>query len=59
MEMKMKSITAKEAEKLMIKLGLCIPDDHQKTFYATDIEETEVWDFDNKKERDECVKEHS
>lgn len=49
MEMKMKSITAKEAEKLMIKLGLCIPDDHQKTFYATDIEETEVWDFDNKK----------
>jgi hypothetical protein len=53
--MKLKSITAKEAERLMNKLGLCVPDDYKKTFYATDIEETEVWDFDTKKERDDYV----
>jgi hypothetical protein len=39
----------------MNKLGLCVPDDYKKTFYATDIEETEVWDFDTKKERDDYV----
>ena len=36
-----KAITAKQASKLMEKLGLCFGDDG-RTFYATDEEETEV-----------------
>ena len=49
-----KAITAKQASKLMEKLGLCFGDDG-RTFYATDKEETEVWEFDSKRERDEFV----
>ena len=49
-----KAITAKQASKLMEKLGLCFGDDG-RTFYATDEAETEVWEFDSKRERDEFV----
>ena len=49
-----KAITAKQAYKLMTELGLCFGDDG-RTFYATDKEETEVWEFDSKRERDEFV----
>ena len=52
--MEKKAITAKQAYKLMEKLGLCFGDDG-RTFYATDEEETEVWEFDSKRERDEFV----
>ena len=48
----MKKITAKEAYKLMDRLGLCYGMDG-KTYSATDENETEVWEFDSKKERDE------
>ena len=53
--MKLKAITAKEAERLTLKLGLCWGDD-RRTFYATDEDETEVWEFDSKTERDKAVK---
>jgi hypothetical protein len=52
--MKLKKITAKEAEKIMAELGLCFGDDG-RTFYATNEEHTEVWEFDSKKERDAFV----
>ena len=50
----MKAITAKYAEELLRKLGNDYGGDG-RTFYATNEEETEVWEFDNKKERDEFV----
>ena len=50
----MKSITARYAEKLLQKLGYDYGNDG-RTFYATNEEETEVWEFNNKKERDEFV----
>lgn len=49
-----KKISARYAEKLQEKLGLCYGNDGV-TFYATDEEETAVYDFDSKKERDEWV----
>lgn len=52
----MKKITAREAEKIMDRLGLCYGNDG-RTFYATDDEESEVWEFDSKKERDEWLAE--
>ena len=52
--MKMKVITAKYAYELTEKLGLCVGDDG-RTFYATNEDETEVWEFDTKKERDDFV----
>ena len=52
--MKKKAITAKYAYELIEKLGLCTGDDG-RTFYATNEEETEVWEFDTKKERDEFI----
>ena len=51
--MKLKPITAKQAEKLTKKLGLCFGDDG-RTFYATNEEETDIWEFDSKKERDKA-----
>lgn len=57
--MKVKKLTAKEAVKLLRKLGLCcMGADDGKTFYATNEEETEVWEFDTKKERDAFVDRH-
>ena len=53
-EMTKKAITSKQAYKLMEKFGLCFSDDG-RTFYATDEEETEVWEFDSKRERDEFI----
>ena len=50
----MKSITARYAEKLLQKLGHDYGNDG-RTFYATNEEEDEVWEFDSKKERDEFV----
>lgn len=50
----MKKITAKEAYRLADKLGQCFYADGT-TFYATNEDETEIYDFDSKKERDEFV----
>jgi len=52
--MKLHAITAKQAEKLTRKLGLCFGQDG-RTYYATNEEETEIWEFDTKKARDAAV----
>lgn len=52
--MKKIKITAKEAYKLANDLGLDICEDGL-TFYATNEERTEIWEFDSKKERDNFV----
>lgn len=49
-----KAITANQAYKLIAKLGLDFGDDG-RTFYATNEEESEIWEFDSKAERDEFV----
>ena len=54
LKMKKIKITAKEAHKLAEELGLCISDDG-RTFYATNKERTEIWEFDSKRERDNCL----
>lgn len=50
-----RAITAKQAIRIMKKLGLCYGEDG-RTFYATNADESEVWEYDTKKERDEAVK---
>ena len=49
-----KAITAGQAKKLARKLGLDMGDDGV-TFYATNAEETELFEFDRKRDRDEFV----
>jgi hypothetical protein len=49
--MKLKKLNSKEAERLTKKLGLCWGDE-QRTFYATNEEETDIWEFDSKSKRD-------
>ena len=51
--MKVKKITAKKAEKILDRLGLCYGDDG-RTFYLTNEDETAVWEFDTLKERNEA-----
>lgn len=53
---KAKAITAKKAYEITEKTGmeLCGADDG-RTFYATNEEESGVWLFDSKKERDAWV----
>ena len=54
--MKKKAITAKKAEKLSDELGLCFSGNLDgRTYYATNEEESEIWEFDSKKERDAFV----
>lgn len=50
----MKKLTAKEAHKLADRLMVDIDDDGI-TFYATNDDESEIWSFDTKKERDKFV----
>lgn len=50
----MKKLTSKEAHKLADRLMVDIDDDGI-TFYATNDDESEVWSFDSKKERDNFV----
>lgn len=51
----MKAITARQAHKIAQILGIDI-DDESTTYYAADEEETEIWSFDTKKERDDFIK---
>lgn len=51
----MKKITAKQAIKIAKRLNLQIEDDGT-TFYATDEEESEIYSFDTKSERDTFCK---
>ena len=53
--MKKVKITAKQAERIMNKLGMCYGSDG-RTFYATNADESEIWEFDSKKERDDFCK---
>lgn len=58
--MKAKKLTAREAEKLLRKLGLCyMGADDGRSFYAANEDETEVWEFDTKRERDAFVTRHA
>lgn len=50
-----KAITAKQAYKLAEELGVCISNDGT-TYYATNEEHTELWEFETKRERDNFVK---
>lgn len=52
MKEKLIAITAKEARKLCDKLGLSFPEQDGKTFFATNKERTEVYEYESKKERD-------
>lgn len=54
----MEKISAKEAYRLMDKLGLDYGMDGT-TYYATNKERTEVYEFYSKKERDEFVRRYS
>lgn len=54
--MKFKAITAKEAEKITLRNGMCWTADGSKTFYLTDEDETEVWEYSSKTERDRAVR---
>lgn len=54
-ELDMKKITAKQAAKIANRLNLQIEDDGM-TFYATDEEESEIYSFDTKSERDSFCK---
>ncbi len=51
----MKKITAREAVKIAKNLGACVDGDGT-TFYATNGDESELYEFDTRKERDEFVK---
>lgn len=53
--MKLKAITAKEAKRINDKNGMGMPYGDGRTFYATDENETEVWEFDSNVERDEAI----
>lgn len=53
-----KKITSKEAEKLLKRLGLGYGGDGT-TFYAAADDETDVYEFDTKKERDDFVSKHN
>ena len=50
----MKRLTATQAYKLAIKLGIDVSNDG-KTYYASNNDESEVYCFDSKRERDEFV----
>ena len=52
----MKKITRKQAEKIANKSGYPLAENDGITFYATNDSETEVYEFDSKKEREECCK---
>lgn len=51
----MKAITRKQAQKIGERSGYPITENDGRTFYATDEKESEVWEYDSKKERDEAV----
>lgn len=56
MKEKLIAITAKQARELCDKLGLCFPEGDGKTFFATNKERTEVYEYESKKDRDKQCK---
>ena len=55
----MKAITAREAKRIGEKTGFPPTEGDGRTYYATNEEETELWEYDSKKERDEHVEKHN
>lgn len=53
--MKLKAISRKQAEYILKKNGLAISDGDGRTFYATNEEETEVWEYSSKTKRDNDI----
>ena len=53
--MKYRAITRKEAERILRKNGYAISESDGRTFYLTNEDESEVWEYDSKKKRDEAV----
>ncbi len=53
-----KAITARQGERLSRRLGLDYGGDG-RTFYATNDNETSVFEFESKKERDNFIKRHN
>ena len=51
----MKAVTLKQAIKISQKLDVCISCGDGKTFYATNEQETEIYEFDSKIERNEAI----
>lgn len=51
-----KPITRRQAKAIGEKTGYPITEGDGRTFYATNEEETEVWEFDSKAERDRACK---
>ena len=57
---KVKAITARKAQEISNKTGMALCGEMDgRTFYATDENETEVWLFDSKKERDNFVQKNN
>ena len=53
---KVKAITAKQAKKITLRTGMAwFGESDGRTFYGTNAEETDVWEFDSKSERDAWV----
>lgn len=52
---KVKAITAAQAKRIGEKTGYPISWGNGRTFYATNEEESGVWEFDSKRERDAWV----
>ena len=53
-----KKVTARQGERICRKLGLDYGMDG-RTFYATDENETRIFEFDTKKERDKFIERHN
>lgn len=54
--MKLIKLNYQDAKKLTGELGLCFGEDG-KTFYATNEDRTEIWEFESKKKRDRACEE--
>ena len=53
-----RKVTAKEAKKIMEANGWEFPEYDGTTFFATTEDETNCYDFDSRKERDEFVEKY-
>lgn len=52
MDDKLKPITRKQAKAIGERTGFPITEGDGRTFYATNADETEVWEYDTKAARD-------
>ena len=53
-----KKVTAKQSERIYRRLGLdCVTDD--KLFYATDLDETKIFEFETRRKRDKFIEQHN